>query len=361
MMLRDLRILHITNNLGYGGVQKIIYELCDATKEEVDSVYVASSGGVYVDRLREIGVKHFEIPDVSSTNPRDVLTIISKLSRIVRDRHINVIQCHHRMAVLFARFIHCNAKIIYINHTTYSDRGLLTHVILRNIPVIAVGQQARDNAVSFFNIPDRQVTIIPNAVKKSNGPFPPVKEIEEQKKQGKFIVTLVGRLHPQKGVQYFIEAAAKVLMKHGQDIAFFVVGDGPLRVPLEELSRNLGVRHDVHFVGFRKDSENFMYHSDVIVMSSVYEGLPLTPIEACSVGKAIVAPDIPGVSEVVVDGINGLLFEIKNSTSLANAIDRMYEDRGFLDKCGKNAKYIYQEKFAIEPFKQAYCQYYESL
>ena len=100
-------------------VCKIIYEICNVTKESVSGVYVASCGGVYVNRLKQIGVEHFTIPDVSSKSPKDVVEIIHELAKIVRERHINIIQCHHRMAVLFARMIHANAQIVYVNHTTY--------------------------------------------------------------------------------------------------------------------------------------------------------------------------------------------------------------------------------------------------
>lgn len=163
VQLHDERVLHITNNLGFGGAQKIIYELCDTTRQSLADVCVASSGGVYVDRLRNIGIQHYEIPDVSSKNPKDIISIIRILSKIVRERNINVIQCHHRMAVLFAKTLHTDAHIIYVNHTTYSDKGLPTRLILRNIPVVAVGEQAKNNAERFFHVPGNHITVIPNA------------------------------------------------------------------------------------------------------------------------------------------------------------------------------------------------------
>ena len=109
--------------------KKLSTKFATLTKESVSGVYVASCGGVYVNRLKQIGVEHFTIPDVSSKSPKDVVEIIHELAKIVRERHINIIQCHHRMAVLFARMIHANAQIVYVNHTTYSDRAKLTHWI----------------------------------------------------------------------------------------------------------------------------------------------------------------------------------------------------------------------------------------
>lgn len=360
MELKEAQILHITNNLGYGGVQKIIYEICDTTKENVSGVYVASCGGVYVDRLKQIGIEHFTIPDVSSKNPKDIIEIIHDLKKIIRERRINIIQCHHRMAVLFARMIHANAQIVYVNHTTYSDRAKLTHWILHGIPVIAVGEQAKDNAESFFDIPESQITVIPNAVEEYGKTFSAVEQIDSQRSKGKFIITFVGRLHPQKGVQYLISAIGDLLDRNA-NVVCFIIGDGPLRAQLEKQVQELGVQDAVHFMGFRDDVANCMHQSDVVVMSSIYEGLPLTPIEACSVGKAVIAPDIEGVREVVIDGVNGRLFEPCNPHALAEAICEVYSDKDELKEFSQRAREIYESKFSMKPFSEAYLRYYASL
>lgn len=360
VQLHDVRVLHITNNLGYGGVQKIIYELCDTTRQSLSNVCVASSGGVYVDRLGKIGIQHYEIPDVSSKNPKDIVSIIRILSRIVREQNINVIQCHHRMAVLFARMLHTDAHIIYVNHTTYSDKGLFTRLILRNVPVVAVGEQAKNNAENFFHVPGNRITVIPNAIAEYDGEFVQIPQIEDERAKGKFIVTNVGRLHQQKGMRYFVEAAAKCI-DDGLNIAFFIVGDGPLREELEHQVADLGLADHVHFMGFREDAANVMYQSDVLAMSSLYEGLPLTPIEACSVGKAVIAPDIEGVREVVQDGVNGILYEPRNPDALFQGITTLYRDRDLLKSYGKQAKLVFRRKFGIQPFKDAYLKYYEAL
>lgn len=360
MELKDARVLHITNNLGYGGVQKIIYEICNVTKESVSGVYVASCGGVYVNRLKQIGVEHFTIPDVSSKSPKDVVEIIHELAKIVRERHINIIQCHHRMAVLFARMIHANAQIVYVNHTTYSDRAKLTHWIMHDIPVIAVGEQAKDNAENFFGVPENRITVIPNAVEEYGRAFSAVEQIDSQRSKGRFIIAFAGRLHPQKGVQYFI-SAVRDLLDRNIDIACFIIGDGPLRAQLEKQVQELGVQDAVHFMGFRDDVANCMYQSDVVVMSSIYEGLPLTPIEACSLGKAVIAPDIEGVREVVVDGVNGLLFEPCNPHALADAICEVYSNKDELERFSQHAREVYENKFSMKPFREAYLRYYASL
>ena len=84
MELKDISILHMTNNLGYGGVQKIIYQLCDATKDKFKNIKVVSTGGVYVEKLNDIGIEHYNIPDISTKNPVNIIRIIRKLKKIVK-------------------------------------------------------------------------------------------------------------------------------------------------------------------------------------------------------------------------------------------------------------------------------------
>ena len=82
----------------------------------------------------------------------------------------------------------------------------------------------------------------------------------------------------------------------------------------------------IEFMGFRADIQNIMSQVDLIVLSSLWEGLPLTPMEAFSVGKTIVATSVDGTVEIVKDGENGYLVEPRNSEELANAICKLIDN-----------------------------------
>lgn len=360
MKISNIRILHITNNLEYGGVQKIIFQLCNGTKDSFDKVIVASTGGVYVQRLKEIGIDHFQIPDVSSKNPKDVIQIIRTLDRLIKKYNINIIHCHHRMAVLFAKFFSGKVKIIYNNHTIYSDKPLLTHFVLSGIDIIADGVQAKKNVTDYFGIPDENVTIINNAVDEYDGEYSEIPEIAQRKKRGDFIVLNSARLHPQKGMNYYIDAA-RILIDKGYNISFFIVGDGQLRGEIEKQIEELCLGNYVTLLGFRKDIKNVIKQADVLVLTSVYEGLPLTPMEAFSVSRAAIGTDIAGTREVISDGVNGLLAETKNPVSIAAQIERLYLDRELLSKLDANAYKTFIEEFSSKPFIERYNHFYEGL
>ena len=113
---------------------------------------------------------------------------------------------HHRMAVLYAKMLHSKAKIIYNNHTIYSDKPLLTHYLLKGIDIVADGIQAKANVTDYFKIRKGNIYVINNAVDDYDGDYCEIEEIAKAKKNGSFIVMNSARLHPQKGMNYFVDA-----------------------------------------------------------------------------------------------------------------------------------------------------------
>ncbi len=360
MELSKIRILHITNNLGFGGVQKIIYQLCDISKNEFATIKVASGGGVYVNKIEKFGIEYIDIPNLCTKNPIEIISNYNTLKKVVRENKINIIHCHHRMAVYYAKMIPGDIKIVYNNHTIYSDKAKSTHKLLKGITIVADGEKAKENVTDFFGIDEKFVTVINNAVDEFDGKHQEIEEISKSREEGKFIVMNSARLHPQKGMDYFVEAA-KILIEKKCNIRFFIVGDGPLKDEITGLVKKYNLEKDVIFLGFRKDIKNTISQSDLLVLTSVYEGLPLTPMEAFSVKKAVVATDIDGTREVVEDGYNGLLAETKNPADIAEKIERLYIDKELLEKCCENAYRTYKDKFSMDTFRNKYFKFYKAL
>lgn len=114
-------------------------------------------------------------------------------------------------------------------------------------------------------------------------------------------------------------------------------------------------------MGFRKDIKSTIFQCDVLVLSSIYEGLPLTPMEAFSVSKAVIGSNIDGTNEVIENQYNGLLFENKNYQDLASCIENVYKNRELLQKLNSNAYITYKEKFGIEAFSKKYLEFYSNI
>jgi glycosyltransferase involved in cell wall biosynthesis len=135
----------------------------------------------------------------------------------------------------------------------------------------------------------------------------------------KLIVT-AARLAPQKDLPTLIEAVASV-----PDAFLAIVGDGPLRGELEEAIDRAGLRDRVCLLGFRPDAYRYVRAADVFCLSSTWEAVSLAAQEAAAVGTPIVATDVGGIGELVVDGVSGRLVPARDPIALAAALREVLE------------------------------------
>jgi glycosyltransferase involved in cell wall biosynthesis len=139
------------------------------------------------------------------------------------------------------------------------------------------------------------------------------------------VVSLVQRLSEPKTPLVFVEAMRAVVRRH-PGVAIWIVGDGKLREPTERAVGEAGLAPRTRFLGVRKDIAALLSASDVVVHSSIREGLPRVVLETLNVGTPLVATAVGGVPEVVKDGENGLLVPPSNAHALATAIVAALDD-----------------------------------
>ena len=140
-------------------------------------------------------------------------------------------------------------------------------------------------------------------------------------------IICVGRLSPEKGQAGLLRAFAKVRSSH-PELTLRLVGDGPERGALEALAEELGVSGAVTFAGRLPEEETLaeISRSDLLVLSSFMEGLPIVLMEAMAVGVPVIASRVAGIPELVEDGKTGILFTPSNWDELASAIDCLLGD-----------------------------------
>lgn len=151
------------------------------------------------------------------------------------------------------------------------------------------------------------------------------------------IIGTVGRLTPQKAHHIFLKAAA-IIKKSLDHAKFIIVGEGELRQELERQARQLGLTEDVLFTGHRRDVPELLSVFDIFVLSSLYEGLPLSILEAMAMAKPIVATGVDGVPEAVVDGETGILSPPSDPAALADAILSLLQNSSQAQAMGQAAR-----------------------
>ncbi|MCB6142729.1 glycosyltransferase family 4 protein [Lachnospira pectinoschiza] len=361
MNLSGQNVLLFTRTMGLGGTENVVLQLCEILKPQVHNIVVCSCGGVNVEKLDTMGIKHYTVPDITIKNPITVIKIVTELKRIIRQEKITVIHSHHRMAAFYARVV-ANSNIIQIvnAHNTFYDKKTLTKIAYKKANIIAVGEQVKKNMVEYFGISADKVAVIHNAIKPFEGPVVLDTELEQARQQGYTLVGNIGRLSEQKGIEYFIKAAALVY-KENPNIRFYIVGDGEDAEKLKKLTDSLLPEGILTFMGYRSDIQNVMSQMDFIVLSSLWEGLPLTPIEAFSVGKTVIATNVDGTPEIVKDGENGLLVHSADEVQIAQKILYICKEQSIRQKLEENAVKTYEKRFTIDTMKERYIQYYKSV
>ena len=173
-------------------------------------------------------------------------------------------------------------------------------------------------------------------------------------------VTTVARLSVAKGLEYLLQAIARIRASH-PDAEFRVYGDGPLRQDLLDLAAQLGLDGSRIFVGaftLREDLTTILANTDIFVMSSVLEGQPLGLVEAMAHGCPIVTTSVGGIPELIEDGVNGLLCAPRDPDALAERIQLLMDRPDLGHRLGGAARRSYEQG----PYQPAsVCAHFESI
>ena len=361
MELEKQSILFIVRTMGLGGTENVVLQLCEILSGKVNKIVVCSSGGVHEQKLQAMGIRHYLIPDVACKNPLDMLKTYRSIKYIIKKEHITMVHSHHRMAAFYAELSAPKGVIkIADAHNTFQDKKKLTQFAYHNTKVVAVGKMVKKNLTDFFEIPDRQIYVIHNAVKPFDGVVQSIAALEREKEDEHILIGNIGRLSEQKGMSYFIDAA-KIVTKSHPEVRFVIVGDGELKDQLHEYVKSKRLQDVFLFLGYRNDIQNVISQLDFIVLSSLWEGLPLTPIEAYSVGKMVIGTAVDGTQEIIRDGVDGYLIEPRNAVQIAEKIIVLIEQPEIRKEMELQAIQRYQEEFSYKRLKQRYIDFYKEI
>ncbi len=217
--------------------------------------------------------------------------------------------------------------------------------------IVTVSKYSSKKIVQLYDVGEKKIRVVPNGVDLQK--FKPVEDCEKGKDKNeanKQCILFVGALIPRKGLHFLIEAAKQVV-KEKKETRFIVVGDGPLRNHLVSYSKKQGVSDNFVFLG--NVSEFILpklYNcADVFALPSIQEGQGIALLEAQATAKPVVAFNVSGINEIVLDKETGLLVN-PDSYELANTILNLLSNRSLREKMG-----VYGRKFISENFSWDIC------
>lgn len=394
MQLEQQNILFFARTMEVGGTEQIVLQLCRIFQDKVNKIVVCSCGGSYTARLEEMHIRHYTLPDITKRTPGMIYKTYIALKKIIEDEEITVVHTHHRMAAFYVRILQRRYHYIHIVtvHNIFENRRLLTRMAYKGANIIACGNAVKDNLKQFFDVSEKGIHVIFNSVEENKmtdesdgktvdcGTDKALKDsiadttdaeihelkddiyekMRKWKEKGYFLVGNIARLEKQKGIEYFIRSFP-IAGKRCNKLKYIIIGDGSEREALESLAMQLGgaaSENDIIFLGRRDDVGNLMVCMDLIVLSSLWEGYPLVPMEAFAAGKTIVASDIEGIKEIVTDQKNGVLVPPADAAALAKGITRLLTDQDKRKQLEENAYHTYCEEYSYAAFVRQTLDYY---
>ena len=260
------------------------------------------------------------------------------LLKVIDRKKIDILHLHGYGATTFGRMAGGMRRIptIVHEHANLTDTPWFQKVAdaalepLTDI-ALAVSQSTADFLVNARRIPARKVKVVYLGV--------PLEEFSRERSEeeireareelgiapGDFAIGTVTRLHESKGNSFLVDAARLVLNERPY-ARFFIVGEGPLRAPLEQQARALDLADRFVFAGFAKDVARVVSAFDVSVFPSLWEGTPLTVFEALAMGKAIVATDADGLVDVLTHEKDAIIVPKRDARALADGLIRMIDE-----------------------------------
>lgn len=228
--------------------------------------------------------------------------------------------------------------------------------------VIASAEAVREFYVEQVHAPADRVRVIYNAVDWSALESPVPRAVWRQDAglpAGACVVTIIARLTEQKAHRVLFEALASTPAL--SETHLLVVGDGELRHDLRGRAETLGIVDRTHFAGARRDLGNVLAASDIFVMPSYWEGLPLSLVLAMGAGLPVVASAVAGIPEVVEHGSRGLLVPPGDAAALGAALAQLVTDPQLGGRIGRAAQAFVRPRFGADTYVDSVASLYDSL
>jgi glycosyltransferase involved in cell wall biosynthesis len=222
--------------------------------------------------------------------------------------------------------------------------------------IIAVASACRDFLMEHESIPQEKITLVPNAIDLRRFSLG---NADRAKSRNSFglpldakVIAGVGRLNPQKNFSLFLDIAA-ALVPRFPELRFLLAGDGPEESMLREKAGALGLADRIIFAGYVADTRQVYAATDILLMPSRFEGLPMTLLEAMAMGLPVVASKLDGIAEVIQDGREGFLIDSNDTQGFVERCAAVLENPANSSELATNARAKIEAHFSVERMTSA--------
>jgi glycosyltransferase involved in cell wall biosynthesis len=353
----DRRILFVCAKLDNGGAERHWAGLLPALHERGLGVRVVAieGSGRALQQLRDCGIPVRELG-------RKGLSSLAALPALMQERGSDptaIVSFGYNAHVLSGAFARSTSTPHVVNWhrqqgwpMNHVERNAIRLTARAGAGVISVTDAQGEDLVRL-GFPLTRIRVVPNGV-----PPPALLDIPREQLRGrlklpgdKFLAVLVARLRPEKRVVDFIDAIA-LARDQRPDIMGVIVGDGPMTDELEQYA----ARRDasIRFVGHQSDPPMWMLAADVVCLTSRFEALPISLVEAISCGRPCIATDVGGTRDIVEEGVNGRLVAPEDSRTLAATIVDLVQRPDLRTEMGRASHARWHARFSFDAMVDRY-------
>jgi glycosyltransferase involved in cell wall biosynthesis len=357
MATTKTKVFHVITKLELGGAQKVtLMTLERLPQDRYELGLITGPEGLLVDWANKIpGLKKVWLPSlVREVRPLEDFSAFLSLFRLFRREKPMVVHTHSAKAGILGRWAAKFAGVPFIFHTAHgfgfndtmrpAVKGFyvwlerLTAKITTRFVVVSLANAERAEQTKILKQGDWLLCRDAIAVSEFMQPGPRRRKLEEWGiPENKLVVGMIACLKPQKSPEDFVDVAARVLQKHS-GVHFVLAGDGELRPQVEQRIREQGISNHFTLLGWQTDMPEVYRNLDVVVLTSLWEGLPCVFSEAMAGELPIVATNVDGAREAIVHEDNGFLHRPHDVEGMAQSVLKLIEDQELRQSMGQRGK-----------------------
>lgn len=354
-MTREFTVLHSESSLGWGGQEnRTLHECLGLKRLGARPIIICKPDS----KLREKAASNgLDVRTHKMRSNRDLSALLFAL-RLIKQERVDVVSTHSGddslLLSIAGRLSSARPVIVRTRHLALPITSKMSYSLLPHI-VVTVSESVRRYLVDEKGINANRVVSIPTGVDLER--FDPCKTPDTLRSElglGKEIpiVGTVAILRRKKGHHVLLDAIPRV-RKAFPSAVFVFAGDGPQRPNIEERIKSLGIGNGVRLLGLRKDVPTVLRGIDLFVLPTLQEALGTSILEAAAMKKAVIASDVGGVSEAVINDVTGLLVEPEDASSLAGAIINLLNDREKTARMGDAGRAMVERSFSMDAMAKA--------
>lgn len=319
--------------------------------------------------LKNLGVNYRIIPEMKrSINPLNDIAAYKKIKQIIAEFKPDIVHTHAAKAGALGRWAAYSCKVPVIVHTFHGHvfhsyfgnlKTSIYKTIERNLArktsaIIAISNKQKDELVKEHHIVSHEkVHVIPlgfdlSRFRENNDEGRKIFRLKYGLSDDVIAIGIVGRLVPVKNHSLFLDAIKYVKEKSGKKIRAFIVGDGEERARLEIQTKELGLSDVVIFTSWEKEVNKIYPGLDIVCLTSLNEGTPVSLIEAQAVNRPIVSTNVGGIENVVIPGKTALLCDVSDKEKYYQDLLSLTENNLLRTELGREGSDFVTNKFSYE-------------